>query len=293
MEFTPFLLNNWLSHYHFAEKPIEFDLASSTGPGWTFRQLLELLDPDQKSHLQSSELGYTPGPGTAALREAIAGMHGVQPAEVQVTTGASEALLLLFFRAARPGANIVVPSPGYPAFTEIPRTLGIEVRGYSLRPENNYRIDLDEIHRQTDGQTALVVVNSPQNPTGATLSDDDLRARDGFAAERGVHLVVDEVYHPIYHGRETDSAATLPHTTVIGDFSKAFCLPGLRTGWIVDHDPARRKEYLQARSYFTVCNTVVGEALAVAAVRHREKIFAESPTPTSPCSTSSFRNFPT
>jgi aspartate/methionine/tyrosine aminotransferase len=58
-----------------------------------------------------------------------------------------------------------------------------------------------------------------------------------FCVERGIQFVSDQVYHPIYHGPETQSAARLPHATVIGDFSKALCLSGLRIGWMIDRDP--------------------------------------------------------
>src|SRR5215472_15540188 len=95
-----------------------------------------------------------------------------------------------------------------------------------------------------------------------------------FAAERGVQFVVDEVYHPLYHGQETASASALPRATVLGDFSKAFCLSGLRVGWIVERDRERMEQYLNARSYFTISNTPVGEAMAVTAVQHRQAIFS-------------------
>lgn len=72
------------------------------------------------------------------------------------------------------------------------------------------------------------------------------------------------------------SAARLPHATVIGDFSKALCLSGLRVGWMVDHDPDRRASYCNARNYFTVTNNVVGERLAAFARQHREAIHSRA-----------------
>ena len=63
-----------------------------------------------------------------------------------------------------------------------------------------------------------------------------------FCVERGVQFVSDQVYHPIYHGPETQSAARFPEATVISDFSKALCLSGLRIGWIIDRDPLRRED---------------------------------------------------
>jgi len=88
--------------------------------------------------------------------------------------------------------------------------------------------------------------------------------------------VSDEVFHPIYHGRATNSAARLPYATVVSDLSKAFSLAGLRLGWIVERDAERRKEYLNAREYVTVSNTPMGEFLGEIAIRHHGQVLART-----------------
>ena len=276
MRFSPFLLDDWLNHYQHSEPPIEYDLAASTGPHWTLRELLALGEKDALEELLDTRIAYTRVEGSRALCEAIAEMEGVHPEHVQVTTGAAEALLLLFSLAAEPGANILVPSPGFPSFYEIPRGLGLEFRFYNLRRENQFRIDLDEIRSLTDAHTKILLVNTPHNPTGSTLSDDDLTSLHDFAVSRGIQFVSDQVYHPIYHGRPTATAARLPNSTVVSDFSKALCLSGLRLGWIVDRDAARLEQCRTAHAYFTVSGTALGEPLATLALRQREKIFARA-----------------
>jgi aspartate/methionine/tyrosine aminotransferase len=276
MRFSPFLLDDWLNHYQYSEPPIEYDLASSTGPHWTLRELLGLGEKHALEELLDTHLFYTRVQGSKALCDAIAEMEGVHPEHVQVTTGAAEALLLLFSLAAEPGANVLVPSPGFPSFYEIPRGLGLEFRFYNMRRENHFRIDLDEIRSLTDARTKLLLVNTPHNPTGAALTDEEITALHDFCVSRGIQFVSDEVYHPIYHGRSTASAARLPHSTVLSDFSKALCLGGLRLGWIVDRDAARMDEYRVAHAYFTVSGTALGEPLATLALRQREKIFARA-----------------
>jgi aspartate/methionine/tyrosine aminotransferase len=276
MRLPPFLLDQWIEQKHTADPPIEFDLASSTGPVWTLRELLALhdgrADGSALDQLLDTRLLYTNAAGTPDLRTAIAGMQNVEPADVQIVTGAAEALLILFFLAAEPGANVVLPDPGFPANTALAESLGIEPRYYAIRAENNFRIDQDEIRKLVDGNTRFVLANSPHNPTGAVLTDDELTALHDLCAERGVQFICDEVYHPIYHGPPSQSAARLPHATVISDFSKALCLSGLRTGWFIDRDRTRRKRYMDARNYFTITNTVLGERLAVLALQHRDAI---------------------
>ncbi|HUB79817.1 MAG TPA: aminotransferase class I/II-fold pyridoxal phosphate-dependent enzyme [Bryobacteraceae bacterium] len=276
MQLPPFLLDRWIEQKQDPESKIEFDLASSTGPVWTLRELLALAGGGELDGLLDTPVSYTAAPGTPALRNAIAGLEGVDPDSVQVVTGASEALLILFYLAAGPDANVVLPDPGFPANAALAESLHIAVRYYRLRAANEFRVDPDEIRRLVDRNTRMVLVNSPHNPTGAVMGEEEVEALHDFCAERGVQLVCDQVYHPIYHGAEQPTAARLPHATVISDFSKALCLSGLRIGWMVDHDAARRERYLNARNYFTITANVFGERLAALALRHRESIYGRA-----------------
>ena len=273
MKLTPFLLDEWLAQKDLPGSPIEFDLASSTGPSWTLRELLALEGDEGCDRLLDRRLYYTPTAGSPELREAIAALEGVEPEHVQVVTGASEALAILFWLAAEAGANVVLPEPGYPTNTAFAESFGLEIRQYRLRRESGFRIDLDEIRGLVDRDTRFVLVNTPHNPTGSVLSDAEMDSLHDLCAERGVAFVCDQVYHPIYHGAETRSAARLPHATVLGDFSKALCLSGLRTGWIIERDPARRALYRNARSHFSISNSVLSEHLATLALSHSEAIY--------------------
>jgi aspartate/methionine/tyrosine aminotransferase len=276
MKIPPFLLDRWLNQYHFADTPPEFDFASSTGPHWTLGELFGLIGTDEQSLLLETELVYSSASGNEDLRQAIGEMQGVSAEQVQVLTGASEALLILFCTAAEPGANVILPFPLFPSTAALCELFGLETRFYHLRRENDFRVDLDEIKKLTDDKTKLLLVNTPHNPTGATLSDEELRELHDFAVARRVQFVSDEVYHPIYHGRETRSAASLPHATVLGSFSKALSLSGLRVGWIIERDAARLRQYTDARGYFTISNPPLAEKFALIAVRHREAIFART-----------------
>ncbi len=273
MKLPPALLDQWIEQKYTADPPIEYDLASSTGPVWTLRELLALAQGEEMESLLDAPVSYTSAAGTPALRTAIAELEGVEAEEVQVVTGASEALLILFFLAAEPGANVVLPNPGFPPNTALAEAFGIAIRRYTLRPEEQFRVDLDEIRRLVDRDTRLLLVNCPHNPTGAVLSDEEIESLHDFCAERRIQFVSDQVYHPIYHGAETRSAARLPHATVISDFSKALCLSGLRIGWMVERDPVRREKYRSARTYFTITGNVLGERLACLALEHAEEIY--------------------
>ena len=273
MHLKPFLLDIWLDSY---EHDIEFNLAASTGPCWTLDEILSLAGEEERERFLHHNLVYSRPAGAEGLRAAIADMQGVSVESVQVVTGASEALLILMWLAAEPGANVILPQPGFTTFSALPESLRIECRFYPVRKENDFRFEIDAIKRLTDENTKLILVNSPHNPTGATISDSDLDTLHEFTSSRGIQLVSDEVYHPIYHRQPTRSAARLPHATVIHDFSKAFPLSGVRTGWMIEHDPKRREQYWNARAYFSISNNTAGEKLAEIAMRHRSVVLGKT-----------------
>jgi aspartate/methionine/tyrosine aminotransferase len=273
MQLKPFLLDIWLDAY---EHGIEFNLAASTGPSWTLNEILSLAKDEERERFLNQKIVYSRPAGADGLRSAIAEMHGVDMDAVQVVTGASEALLILMWLSAEPGANVILPQPGFTTFSALPESLRLETRYYGVRKENGFRLDVEEIKKLADRNTKLVLVNSPHNPTGATISDAELDSLHEFTSSRGIQLVSDEVYHPIFHGQPTESASRLPHATVIHDFSKAFPLSGIRTGWMIEHDPKRRMDYWTARAYFSITNNTAGEFLAELAMRHRDVVLGRT-----------------
>lgn len=273
MQLKPFLLDEWLDAY---EHDVDFNLASSTGPSWTLNEILSLANDEERDRFLNHRIVYSRPAGADGLRSAIAEMHGVDREAVQVVTGASEALLILMWLAAQQGANVILPEPGFTTFSALPESLRIETRFYSVRRENEFRIDVEEIKRLADRNTKVILVNSPHNPTGATISDAEMESLHEFTSSCGIQLVSDEVYHPIFHGQPTESAARLPHATVIHDFSKAFPLSGVRSGWMIEHDPKRRKDYWNARAYFSITNNTSGEFLAEIAMRHRDTVLGRT-----------------
>jgi aspartate/methionine/tyrosine aminotransferase len=276
MDLPPFLLDHWLAKYAFASPPIKYDLASSTGPKWTVGELLSL--GTEASRLDDVTVSYAPAEGSSALREAIGAFLGVDPDWVVVTTGASEALSILLCLAARPGGNVVLPSPAFPAFEAMANVWGLGARHYSLAREDNYRQSARDVLAAANGETVLALVNTPHNPTGTIMSPDEIAPLAAALAERRVPLIVDEVYHPLYFDRERPSAAAVENVLVMGDMSKALSLAGLRMGWIVDANPERRKKLVDARSYFTISGSPVLEALAIHALAHRDVLLARLQT---------------
>jgi aspartate/methionine/tyrosine aminotransferase len=263
MRFEPFQLDRWIERHRGRDL---IDLAGSVGAPWTVGALLDL---EPQLDWRDRGVLYAPIGGSEELRRAIAAHVATDPEHVFVTTGAAEAIAILAADAAEPGRNVVLPDPGYPAFSGLPRAFGLEVRRYQVDRERGFALDPDAVARLIDARTALVFVNTPHNPSGACCDASGIDAVARAAAAAGEALVVvDQVFHPIELDRPTPPVATRPGVVALGDMSKALSLSGLRIGWIVEPDPTRRQRYRDLRAYFTLGSGEPVEALAALALRH-------------------------
>ena len=276
MHLPPFLLDHWLAAHEFAVPPIRYNLATSTGPTWTLGELMS-LGAGSTRRLDEIRLSYAPPPGSRLLREAIAQLYAVDSDWVVVTTGASEALQALYCLVAEPGAAITLPLPMFPSMATLAQLWGLQTCTYQLERSRGFVQTAQSVLDSVSAATRLVLVNSPHNPTGSVMAPTELEHLSAALSERGIPLLVDEVYHPLYFdaaGLEArrSSAAALTNAIVVSDMSKALSLPGLRIGWIIDRDAARRERLIDARSYFTISGSPLTEALAVHALRHQHAI---------------------
>jgi aspartate/methionine/tyrosine aminotransferase len=202
-----------------------------------------------RAHAGDDALGYTPPLGLAPLRAAIAGHYRrwydveVDPASVAVTTGASGAFVLLFLAAFDVGDRVAVSRPGYPAYRNLLRALGIEVVEVPVGPDAGFQptVAALEALAAADGPPAGLVLASPANPTGSMVDREGLAALVAWCAAHGVRVISDEIYHGITYpsdpaapgARGTSVAALDPTAVVVSSFSKYWGMTGWRLGWSV------------------------------------------------------------
>lgn len=274
MDLPPFLLDQWTARFASVAPPIAYNLASSTGPRWTLREVAALggaaLD------VTDTPLSYSSAEGSLALRAAIAALHGADPDWVVVTTGGSEALSMLFCALERPGADIVLPDPGYPAYPAMALAWRLAVQSYRLERDAGYAQSADSVLAAVTRRTAAAVVNTPHNPTGSVMARAEVARLAQALAGDGIPLIVDEVFHPIYFGSPQLSAADIANVIVVSDMSKALSLPGLRLGWIIDRDAARRERLIGARSIFAISHSPLLERIATHALANAAAILGRT-----------------
>jgi aspartate/methionine/tyrosine aminotransferase len=181
-------------------------------------------------------LGYTPNAGLPELRQLIAQRTGagISAEQVCVTIGAEEALFALLMILANPGDEVLVPDPGFPTYPAIVRMAGGTPVGYILSPANRFALDVEEVSRRITPRTRLLVLNSPNNPTGAVYSGAELKALAALCGRHGLTVLSDEVYREIlYEGRADSIARHYERTIVINSLSKMYSMTGWRLGWCI------------------------------------------------------------
>jgi len=191
---------------------------------------------------------YAPSHGVPELREAIAGkvqrLYGLTAdpdAEVTVFSGATEALFSSIMALVEPGDEVVLFEPTYDSYPPCVAMAGGRVRTIPLRPPS-FELDVDELAAATSDRTKLIVVNTPNNPTGKVFSRDELLAVAEVATRHGAYVLTDEVYeHLTYDGHRHVPLATLPgmrdRTITISSTAKTFSMTGWKIGYAVAAPP--------------------------------------------------------
>lgn len=204
--------------------------------------------------LRENHSYYAPSPGVWELRRAIAEKerswngNTVDPHRVIVTQGVSEAINLLYMSLLDPGDKVLLPDPTYPLYIALTPVYGAEPVYYRMREEEGWQPDPDEIRRGLEAGAKLLVVNNPNNPTGALYPPSLLREILDIAAEYGVPVASDEIYDALVYEGEFRSLASLASEDqlVVGlnGFSKTYLVPGWRIGYIYITGPEEEAERL-------------------------------------------------
>lgn len=210
---------------------------------------LEIGEPDFPTPAPIVEAGvdalraglthYTGALGLPELREDIAGFYAsrwsarVAPERVVVTPGASGALLLALGLLAGPGDEVLMADPGYPCNRHFARFCEARAVGVPVGADSGFQLTLELIVRHATPATRVVLIASPSNPTGTVIPADELERIQGWCSDRGIALVVDEIYLALTYDGIEHSAARRDDVFVINSFSKYFLMTGWRLGWLV------------------------------------------------------------
>ena len=191
--------------------------------------------------VRAGETGYCPAPGIAELREAaaaeLARTRGVPiaPEHVIVANGAKPFLLFAVLATCEPGDEVVYPDPGFPIYESAIRFAGATPVPLVLREHDDFAFSVDELAARVTVRTKLVILNSPQNPTGGVLDRATLAAAAAVLRDGPAWVLSDEVYGRLLYEGEFASIASEPgmleRTIVLDSFSKTYAMTGWRCGY--------------------------------------------------------------
>jgi len=264
-QFQPFVMERMMSKY---EMEVEYNLSES---GVHPMLLEELLggDADRLQRMLATEINYAHANGIPALRENIAALYpGATAGTVLVTIGAIEANYISMRTLTAPGDEVVIMLPNYMQIWGVARNHQLDVKTFSLREENGWAPDLDELRAAVTPKTKLIAICNPNNPTGRILTEAEMDAIVGVAREAGAWILADEVYAGAEREREEQTPTfygRYEKVLAVGSLSKAYGLPGLRLGWVVA--PAETLDEIWARhEYVTLSATMLSNHLAALAL---------------------------
>src|ERR1022692_513233 len=212
---------------------------------------LEIGEPDfptpphvvaaAKKALDEGWTHYGPTQGQPELREAIAAhisrTRGIQvgPQHVSVVPGGKPIIFFPMLALLEPGDEVIYPNPGFPIYESMIRFCGATPVPMPLEESRGFSFDLNRFEHLLTQRTKMVVLNSPQNPTGGVIPRADLKAIADLLRERDVIVLSDEIYSEIYYGEPPASITAFPgmleKTIILDGFSKTYAMTGWRMGY--------------------------------------------------------------
>ena len=236
---------------------------------------LEIGEPDfdtpkniKEAAIKALNAGYThyvPSAGILEFRETIAEYISktrniaASAEEVVVTPGAKPIMFFAILACVNPGEEVLYPNPGFPIYESMINFVGAKPVPMQLSEKNDFKVDLEDVKKKITKKTKMIILNSPENPTGGVLEKEDLKVIADCIANRDDVLVLsDEIYSRIIYESEHQSIASLPgmkdKTIILDGFSKTYAMTGWRLGYgVMRKDLASKVAQLMTNSNSCTC----------------------------------------
>jgi aspartate/methionine/tyrosine aminotransferase len=185
-----------------------------------------------------NRMGYTPSLGIMELREKIAAYYvqkygvNISPERIALTVGTSGGFMTAYSILLNAGDKLAFSDPGYPCYRNFSYLLDVEPVFIPVDASTNYQITVEHLKQRPD--IKAVQISSPANPTGNVYETQNLKELAEYCEQKGIHFISDELYHGlVYDGTENTALEFSDNAIVLNGFSKYFCAPGLRLGWMI------------------------------------------------------------
>lgn len=274
MKIAPFKLERYFDKYEFSAPYL---LSSSDCEPLRLNELLELADEKSKEEWDALKLGYTESKGDPAFRNEISKLYSsISPDDVLVLVP-EEGIFIAMNTLLEKGDHVVTTFPGYQSLYQVAEDIGCIISKWE--PDQHLKFQVQDLKALVTDTTQLIVINFPHNPTGALLSEYELKEIVNFASEKGITIFSDEMYRFM----EYDEKNRLPSVSDLYDnaislfgLSKTFGLPGLRMGWLTTSNKKFMQDLITFKDYTTICNNAPGEKLGTIALKNKDQLIQRS-----------------
>lgn len=277
MKINDFKLEVYFSQYEFTAPYL---LTQSDCESMSVKELLA-LEPGSEEGYLDQWLGYSETWGDPGLREIIAGLYKTMEVEDVLTFhGAQEALFGYMNVMLDPGDHMIAMYPNYQSAYEVANSVpGCSFSKWFIKDDGeNWTVDFDQLESLIRPETKLIAVNSPNNPTGYTFTNEEIGRLCDICRKHDLYLFSDEVYKGLeLEGEKRDWIADHYEKCLsLGVMSKSYGLAGLRIGWLVGKDRELLDKINKFKNYMSICNSAPSEYLAKIALKHSDRLMDRS-----------------
>lgn len=275
MKIKNFKIEEWMNEY---EDDAVYNLAETCVDSMTLRELAELGGETYESffnNLSDRKLTYGHIEGSPEFRKTVAGMYKtMKPENIIAMNGAIGANFLLLYSLVEQGDEVISVHPTYQQLYDVPESFGATVKPLELRAENNFLPDLDELRSLVSDKTKLIIINNPNNPSGAVMDGTMLKQIVEIAESVDAYILCDEVYRGLLQDPDTDVPSIVDiyeKGISTSSMSKVLSLAGLRLGWVAAREDVIT-ECMKHRDYTTISCGMLDDILAVHALKNYNRI---------------------
>ncbi|MFA3776232.1 aminotransferase [Bacillus safensis] len=279
MNIKTFAVEHWMNLY---EQEAVYNIAETCVESFTVNELIGIdgSNPaDFFNEVGKKKLTYGHIEGSPEFKSLVSGLYETVEADnVLVMNGAIGANFLVLYSLIEPGDHVIAVHPTYQQLYDVPASFGANVDLLPLRPENNFLPDLNELKSLINEKTKLIIINNPNNPSGAIIEREMLEEIVEIARSCDAYLLCDEVYRNLLQEDNlvVPSVADLYEKGIsTSSMSKVFSLAGLRLGWIAGPSDVIA-ECIKHRDYTTISCGVLDDMLAVHALKNYDKVLGRS-----------------
>lgn len=274
MKIKPFELERYFAKYEFSAPYL---LSCSDCEPLNMSELLSMADPESLQLWNNLTLAYTESQGSPLLRAEIAKLYkNITAGEIMVLVP-EEGIFLSMNVLLEKGDHVITTFPGYQSLYEVANSMGCELSRWM--PDKDGKFNIQNLFELVKTNTRLIVFNFPHNPTGESISTEELNEIICFARQRNLFIFSDEMYRFL----EYEDSDRLPSVSDIYEnaislfgMSKTFSLPGLRIGWLTTKNKIIFQQIAYFKDYTTICSSAPSEILAIIGLRNKERIIARN-----------------